>query len=82
LYLPGIAAFILRKPTIAVVQNNIQRLIADYSNGKWHRVLRWAYARARAVVCISRDQITMLQQIGVREEWLRFSGAVISFAYI
>ena len=67
LLLPSIAAFILRKPTIAIVQNNVQRSIADYSSVGWQRVLRWAYARARAVVCISHDQITMLHQIGVLE---------------
>jgi glycosyltransferase involved in cell wall biosynthesis len=65
LLLPSIAAFILRKPTIAIVQNNVQRSIADYSSAGWQRVLRWAYARARAVVCISDDQRTMLQEIGV-----------------
>jgi len=67
LLLPSIAAFILRKPTIAIVQNNVQRSIADYSSVGWQRVLRWAYARARAVVCISHDQIAMLHQIGVLE---------------
>lgn len=67
LLLPSIAAFILRKPTIAIVQNNIQRSIVDYRSAGWQRVLRWAYARARAVVCISHDQIILLRQIGVPE---------------
>jgi glycosyltransferase involved in cell wall biosynthesis len=65
LLLPSIAAFILRKPTIAIVQNNVQRSISDYSSAGWQRVLRWAYARARAVVCISHDQIAMLHEVGV-----------------
>jgi len=68
LLLPSIAAFILRKPTVAIVQNNVQRSMADYSKVGWRRVLRWAYARACAVVCISSDQIDVLRQIGVPDE--------------
>jgi len=67
LLLPSVAAFILRKPTIAIVQNNVQRSIADYSSAGSQRVLHWAYARARAVVCISHDQKAVLHQFGVLE---------------
>ncbi|MGI9260603.1 MAG: glycosyltransferase, partial [Woeseiaceae bacterium] len=70
LLMPGIAAFILRKPTIAIVQNNVQRSIADYSSAGWRRVLRWAYRRADTVVCISDDQAPILREFGVSEDKL------------
>jgi glycosyltransferase involved in cell wall biosynthesis len=65
LLLPSLAAYLLRKPTIAIVQNNVLRSVIDYHGIKWQHVLRWSYARARAVVCVSVDQMVVVEQAGV-----------------
>jgi len=65
LWLPSLAAYILRKPTIAIVQNNVQRSLVDYQDIAWLHILRWSYAQARAVVCVSVDQVAVIEQAGV-----------------
>lgn len=65
LLLPSLAAFILRKPTVAIVQNNVDRSLHDYSRINWRRAMCWAYNRAQAVVCISKDQVAILNEIGI-----------------
>lgn len=53
LLLPGFVAYVLRKPTLAIVQNNIQRSSEDYFNRKGERsIRRWVYAQTQAVVCV------------------------------
>jgi glycosyltransferase involved in cell wall biosynthesis len=70
LLLPSVASFIVRKPTVAIVQNNIQRSIVDYSHAIWKHILRWAYARARAVVCVTHDLKAVVEKVGVSEKKL------------
>lgn len=65
LLLPSLVAYILRKPAIAVVQNNVHKSLADYRDIKWQRILHWSYTQARAIVCVSTDQMAMLEQAGV-----------------
>ena len=51
--IPGIVAFILRKPTIAIVQNNIQKVSEQSANRDRERsVRRWVYNQCRAIVCV------------------------------
>jgi len=65
--MPSLAAYILNKPTLAIVQNNVKHSLADYSNESWLRYIRWSYARTIAVVCVSHDLIPVLKELGVRE---------------
>ncbi|MEM6452730.1 MAG: glycosyltransferase [Cyanobacteria bacterium P01_D01_bin.105] len=51
--LPGLLAFMLRKPTIAIVQNNIQKVSSGSPSYRRERsIRRWVYGRAKAVVCV------------------------------
>jgi glycosyltransferase involved in cell wall biosynthesis len=62
LLLPSLVAYILRKPTLAIVQNNIQKSLVDYPSRFGGRlVLRWAYAQAQAVVCASKSLIAAVK---------------------
>ena len=70
LVLPGRVAYILRKPTVAIVQNNVQRSIADYGDATGQMVLRHVYARARAVVCVTDDLLVVVEEVGVRKSKL------------
>lgn len=70
LLLPSLVAFILRKPTFAIVQNNIAHSLAEYSSVKWKRFLLWTFARARAVICISQDLVGVVEEMGVSREKL------------
>ena len=70
LNLPSLAAFLLRKPTIAILQNNIEQSLNDYtSNGAfWKNILRRTYARALAVVCVSYDLTEIAARLGVSQD--------------
>ncbi|MEO0645809.1 MAG: glycosyltransferase [Cyanobacteria bacterium J06650_10] len=63
LVLPTLAALILRKPTLAIVQNNIPRAAKDYPQRRGARTFRrWAYRRAQAVVCTSKALTRLLKK--------------------
>lgn len=66
LTLPTIIASLLRRPVITVVQNNIQRSLADYRSPASERLLRWSYGRARAVVCVSDALARVVDDFGGR----------------
>lgn len=70
LSLPSLAAFLLRKPTIAILQNNVEQSLNDYtSNGTlWKYILRQTYARALAVVCVSYDLTDIVARLGVSKD--------------
>lgn len=72
--IPGIIAYILRKPTVAVVQNNFQRVSEQNEKRERERkIRRWVYNRCKAIVCagsglistiepgIARDKVTSIQ---------------------
>lgn len=66
IWIPSLVAYVLRKPTVAIVQNNIQRSLVDYAQcdekSFGRRALRWSYAQARAVVCVSEALIASVEQ--------------------
>ena len=70
LLLPSLVAFILRKPTFAIVQNNIAHSLAEYSGVEWKRFLLWTYARTRAVICLSQDLVDVVEEMGVSRKKL------------
>ncbi|AFZ37105.1 glycosyl transferase group 1 [Stanieria cyanosphaera PCC 7437] len=57
----SLIAYILRKPTIAIVQNNIQKSWAQYPSRIGRVVRRWAYGQTQAVVCVSQALITFVE---------------------
>jgi len=60
--IPGIIAFVLRKPTIAVVQNNIQRVSEDTDNRDRERTIRrWVYNRCCAIVFVGQGLISTIE---------------------
>ena len=59
---PSLIARILGKPTVAIVQNNIQKTSIDYPSAIAH-IIRWAYSQSIAVVCVSQG----LKKIVARE---------------
>lgn len=62
LFLPTLAARILRKPVLAIVQNNIQKAALNYPQRKGgKRIRRWAYAYAQAVICASKALTTSVE---------------------
>jgi len=62
LLLPSLVAFFFRKPVVAIVQNNLKRSQADYGKKKGTQMIRrWAYARAKAIVCTSQDLIRTIE---------------------
>lgn len=71
LLLPGLVAAAIGKPTIAIVQNNVLQSFDDYHGSGWQRVMRWAYRRAYAVVCVSHDLIEVVRNAGVRNSRLQ-----------
>ena len=52
---PSLIARLLNKPTVAIVQNNLQKTAIDYPNAISPHLTRWAYSQAKAVVCVSQD---------------------------
>ena len=61
---PSGVAHWLRKPTLAIVQNNIQESLVHYKSKNQdieHGVLRKAYAQAKAIVCVSKDLIASVE---------------------
>ncbi|GAB4239730.1 MAG: hypothetical protein Kow0049_27230 [Stanieria sp.] len=61
LWWSSLVAYILRKPTIAIVQNNIQKSWAQYPSRIGQVVRRWAYEQTQAVVCVSKALITSVE---------------------
>jgi len=62
LLLPSLVAFFFRKPVVAIVQNNLKRSQADYGKKKGTQMIRrWAYARAKSIVCTSQDLISTIE---------------------
>ena len=61
LWLPSLLAYIIRKPTLAIVQNNIQKSLLDYPSLFGRRILRWAYSQTEAIVCASKALITAVE---------------------
>lgn len=70
LTLPAIAAMLLGKPTIAIVQNNIQRSIRGSRARMQRLVARWIYNRCNAVACVSHDLVPLLEDFGVSRDKL------------
>ena len=70
LNLPSLAAILLRKPTIAILQNNVEQSLKDYTSNsaRWRHILRWTYTRALAVVCVSYDLKEIAARLGVSKE--------------
>lgn len=60
---PSLIALILGKPTVAIVQNNIQKTSIDYPSAIAPHLIRWAYSQTTAVVCVSQG----LKKIVARE---------------
>ena len=58
---PSKVAYWLRKPTLAIVQNNIQKSLVYYKSENERHILRWAYAQAQAVVCASKALIAAVE---------------------
>ena len=67
---PSVLAWLMRKPTIAIVQNNVEKALADYRQHRWHGIVRWAYARALAVVCVSHDLVDEVAKVGIERDKL------------
>jgi glycosyltransferase involved in cell wall biosynthesis len=61
LWWSSLVAYILRKPTIAIVQNNIKKSWAQYPSRIGQVVRRWAYEQTQAVVCVSKALITSVE---------------------
>lgn len=62
LLLPGLLTYLLKKPSLAIVQNNLQRSSEDYFHRKGERsIRRWIYAQAQAVVCVGSGLIATLE---------------------
>lgn len=60
--IPGIIAFVLRKPTIAIVQNNIQRVSENADNRDRERTIRrWVYNRCQAIVCVGNGLTSTIE---------------------
>lgn len=60
--IPGIIAFILRKPTIAIIQNNIQRVSENAANRDRERTIRrWVYGQCKAIVCAGSGLISTIE---------------------
>lgn len=51
---PSLIARMLGKPTVAIVQNNIQKTSVDYPSVIAPHLIRWAYWQTKAVVCVSQ----------------------------
>ena len=60
--IPGIVAFVLRKPTIAIVQNNIQKVSEQSANRDRERsIRRWVYNQCKAIVCVGRGLTSTIE---------------------
>ena len=59
---PSFIARILGKPTVAIVQNNIQKTSIDYPSAIAPYITRWAYSQTKAVVCVSRGLKKIVEQ--------------------
>lgn len=70
LNLPSLAALLLRKPMIAILQNNIEQSLNDYTpdSTRWRFILRRTYARALAVACVSYDLKPIVERLGVSKD--------------
>ena len=73
---PSRVAYFFHKPTIAIVQNNIQKSLVDYSSKNERHILRWAYAQARAIVCASKDLIASVAQEVNHKNIISISNAI------
>lgn len=77
LALPTLAALILRKPTLAIVQNNLSRTKSDYPQSKGAQLFRhWAYSYAQAVVCTSQALTRLAETKTYRKKVTAISNGV------
>jgi len=77
LFLPTLAARILRKPMLAIVQNNIQKAALNYPKRKGgQRFRRWAYAYAKAVICASQTLKTSVEPDVDKEKIIAISNGI------
>ncbi|MFK8185382.1 MAG: glycosyltransferase [Phormidesmis sp.] len=60
--IPGIIAFILRKPTLAIVQNNFQKISENSANRQREQsIRRWVYGKCKAIVCVGHGLIATVE---------------------
>ena len=65
LTMPAVAALLLGKPSVAIVQNNINRSIRGARARLQRLTARWVYNRCNAVACVSHDLVPLLAEFGV-----------------